>query len=257
MLETFQTTITQLRRDRTVRVLLPSGYAGGERRFPVLYMHDGQNLFRDEDASYGTSWGVADHLARHGPDLIVVGIDSPRDARRVDELAPWPNREAAGALHAEVRAGIGGEGGTYVDWIVHELKPTIDRRYRTCPDDSAMAGSSLGGLVTLYAACRHPALFRRIAAVSNAFWFNQTEIEELVRRSDLSPLERVYLDVGTDETSGDAFGPETYVTSNQAVVRLLEGRVPRLRFDVVEGARHDEGAWRSRFGSILEFLYGP
>jgi predicted alpha/beta superfamily hydrolase len=257
MLETFQTRITPLGRDRTVRVLLPHGYAGGERRFPVLYMHDGQNLFHDEDASYGTSWGVADRLAQHGPDLIVVGIDSPRDARRVDELAPWPNREAAGALHADVRAGIGGEGGTYVDWIVHELKPTIDRRYRTRPDDTAMAGSSLGGLVTLYAACRHPTLFRRIAAVSNAFWFNQTEIEELVRRSDLAPLERVYLDVGTDEASGDAFGPETYVAANEAVVRLLEGRVPRLRFDVVEGARHDEAAWRSRFGSILEFLYGP
>jgi predicted alpha/beta superfamily hydrolase len=257
MLETLETTITPLGRERTVRVLLPPGYEAGGERFPVLYMHDGQNLFRDEDASFGTSWGVADHLARHGPGLIVVGIDSPRDLRRIDELAPWPNRSAAAGLHPEPDVGIGGEGGTYVNWIVNELKPTIDGRYRTRPDDTSMAGSSLGGLITLYAACQHPTTFRRIAAVSNAFWFNQAEIEDLVRRSDLAALERVYLDVGTDEASGDAFGPDAYVASNRAVHRWLEGRVPRLRFDVVEGARHDEAAWRDRLGSIFDFLYGP
>jgi len=257
MLETLETTITPLGPERTVRVLLPPGYEGDERRFPVLYMHDGQNLFRDEDASFGTSWGVADHLARHGPDLIVVGIDSPRDARRVDELAPWPNRAAAAELHPEANVGVGGQGAAYVGWIVGDLKPMIDRRYRTRPEDTAMAGSSLGGLITLYAACQYPTVFRRIAAVSNAFWFNQADLEELVRRSDLSPLERVYLDVGTDEASGEAFGPDAYVASNRAVFRLLEGRVPRLRFDLVEGARHDEAAWRSRLGGILDFLYGP
>lgn len=256
MLETFRTTITTLGRERTVRVLLPDGYDRTDRRFPVLYAHDGQNLFRDEDASFGTSWGLPDHLARNGPEIVVVGIDSPRDVRRIDELAPWPNREAAAALHTETRAGSGGEGGAYVAWIVRELKPEIDRRYRTLPDESAMVGSSLGGLVTLYAACLHGSVFRRVAAVSNAFWFNQPEIEELVRRSDLSALERVYLDVGTAESSGDAFGADTYVASNRAVHRLLEGRVPRLRFDVVEGATHDEAAWRARVGGILEFLYG-
>jgi predicted alpha/beta superfamily hydrolase len=256
MVEHFTVTITPLGRERTVGVYLPPGYAAGEARHRVLYMHDGQNLFRDEDATYGVSWGLADHLTAHGPEVIVVGIESPRDLRRIDELAPWPNRTAAAGLHAETRAGFGGEGELYLDWIVHELKEEIDRRYRTLSVESAMAGSSLGGLLSTYAACRYPDVFRRVAAVSSAHWFNQQEIEDLIRRSDLSSIERFYMDVGTDERSGERFGPDVYVASNRSVHELLKERLTRLRFDVVEGATHDEAAWRRRLPAMVEFLYG-
>lgn len=255
MLERFTTTITPLGRERQVQVYLPSDHATCDERYPVLYMHDGQNLFVDADATHGTSWGVADHLEAHGPALIVVGIESPRDETRIDEYTPWPNPAFAQTRRPGATRGLGGEGWAYVEWIVEELKPAIDARYRTRPAATAMAGSSLGGLISLYAACVYPSVFRRIASVSSAFWFNQAELEDLIRASDLSALERVYLDVGTDEST-DPDMAARYLRSSDAVHALLAGKVDRLRYDVVPGGEHHESAWRRRVPDVLAFLYG-
>jgi predicted alpha/beta superfamily hydrolase len=254
VIERFTATITPLARSRTIRVYLPPRYRGGIRRYPTLYMHDGQNLFGDGDAPEGIDWGIAAHLDAHGPELIVVGIDSPRDLMRFDELGPWASDEVAREYWESGRTGVGGQGRAYVDWIRYELKPLIDRRYRTAAR-TAMAGSSMGGLISLYAGCVHPDVFPRVAAVSSAFWFSQREIEEFVRTVDVAAIERLWLDVGTAEASGTVAGAECYVRSNLAVHELLAGRVERLHFEIVEGGEHHESAWRLRFPRIVSFLF--
>lgn len=255
MLDEFMVRMTPFRRDRKVRVYLPVGYEESEKSYPVLYMHDGQNLFRDEDASFGTSWGIADHLDSTGRELIVVGIDCSQEGfGRLNEYSPWVNPTVGRELLG-VDEPLGGEGEAYVDWIVRELKPLIDARYRTIADDAAMAGSSMGGLISTYAACIWPSVFRRVAAVSSAYWFSQADMEALIRQSDLSAVERFYLDVGTCE--GDsAEGRSRYVASSTAVYDLLKGKAQVVHFHIAEGAEHNEAAWRKRVPAILEFLYG-
>lgn len=257
MLEEFSVTITPLGRERRLRIYLPDGYAASSRAYPVLYMHDGQNLYRDEEASYGMSWGIAEYLDSRALDLIVVGIDSSTEGlQRLDEYAPWPNPDLTRRLFGEsVTNGFGGEGRAYVDWIVQELKPLIATRYRTLPDQTGMAGSSMGGLISTYAALAYPRVFRRVAAVSSAYWFNQGEIEGLIETSDLSAIERFYMDVGTNEWTL-AIDPETYIQSSKSVYPLLRQKIERIRFDLIEGAEHNERAWRQRLPALFGFLYG-
>lgn len=254
MLEEFVVQMTPFARERKVRIYLPVGYEETATAYPVLYMHDGQNLYRDADASFGTNWGIADSLDATGRGLIVVGIDCSQEGfGRLNEYGPWVNSTVGQELLG-VNEPLGGEGGAYIDWIVQELKPMIDQRYRTLPDDTAMAGSSMGGLISTYAACVYPSVFRRVAAVSSAYWFSQPEMEALIRRSDLSAVERFYLDVGTCEGDSPA-GRARYVESSKAVYDLLKAKAGRVRFAIAEGAAHNEAAWRQRVPAMLQFLY--
>jgi predicted alpha/beta superfamily hydrolase len=256
MFEHFNVTITPFNRERTVRVYLPKGYENEtSKRYPVLYMHDGQNLYKDEDASYGMSWGISDFLDESGMELIVVGIDCAHGTQRLDEYAPWVSKEL-GEIFTEEKREIGGEGKEYIDYMVHELKPMIDRTYRTIPEETSMAGSSMGGLISTYAACVYPSIFKRVAAVSSAYWVNQKEIEELIRLSDLSAVERFYLDIGTAESTESADNQKN-IDSSEKVYKLLKDKIElsRLRFDVVEGAVHNELAWKKRVPEIFAFLY--
>lgn len=248
--------MNSLKRDRMIRVYLPKSYPESTISYPVLYMHDGQNLYKDEEAVFGTSWGVTEVLDRNSLDLIVVGIDSPSHGwRRFNEYGPWENRDLGDSLCGSPRI-LGGEGDRYVKFIAEQLKPWIDEQYRTHPEDAAMAGSSMGGLISTYAACRYPHIFRRIASLSSAYWFNQKEIEALIDESDLSAIDKFYLDVGTHESTGDIITPRHYVEAGKAVYNRLKTKVGNLRFQLVEGGIHHESAWRSRFPEVLQYLYG-
>lgn len=255
MLEQFTMTITPFGRERRVWVCLPQAYAGGAEHYPVLYMHDGQNLFRDEDASYGMAWRIGDYLDQHGPELIVVGIECSHEGlQRLDEYAPWPNPDLIKSLFGESFGATGGEGRAYIDWVARELKPLIDQRYRTLPEQTAMAGSSMGGLISTYAACAYPSIFRRVASLSSAYWFNQPEIEALIRSSDLSAVERFYMDVGTNEWTV-TIDPAAYVRSSEAVHPLLAAKIERVEFAIIEGAEHNERSWSARLPQLFAFLY--
>lgn len=254
MLQQYSVRLTPLGLDRMIRVYLPRAHGQDGTRYPVLYMHDGQNLFRDQDASFGTCWGVAEYLEQSGREIIVVGIDCNHEHyHRFNEYAPWENRELGPKLFG-VPDAFGGQARIYVDWIVRELKPFIDSRYRTLPDQIAMAGSSMGGLVSTYAACTYPTLFRRVASLSSAYWFNQQELEAYIRQSDLRHLERFYMDVGTEEVTG-VVDRQTYIDSSQAVYALLREKVANLRFAVIEGGVHNESAWRARLPQVFGYLF--
>lgn len=244
-------------RERTIRVLVPSGDRG--RRFPVLYMHDGQNLFRDEEATYGTCWRVGEALAALGMDLLVVGIDSnPVGHGRLDELSPWVNdwiqHKTTGL---SIDRAVGGEGDAYFDFVVNELKPLIDQRYPTRPDRGAtfVAGSSMGGLASLYGACRHPEVFSRAACFSSAFWFAQRPLMDFLAEARLP--DRVYLDVGTAEGSRQNNEEErlAYIHDTQTVHDLLASRMPAgaVKAVIDEGGLHNEAAWSRRLPAALRW----
>ena len=182
---------------------LPVSYHDSDNRYPVLYMHDGQNVFEDEGAIKGISLGLKDYLNQNKLELIVVAIDlNPEGEERINEYCPW----VTGAIAEKVighPSSSGGKGEQYLDFIVNELKPLIDSKYRTLENQTSMAGISLGGLISTYAACRYPHIFKRIVAISPGYYRNQEELEIFVRNSDLSGVEKFYMDFGTNEIAND------------------------------------------------------
>ncbi|MFC0189374.1 alpha/beta hydrolase [Fictibacillus aquaticus] len=254
MIKQFTVNMTPFNRLRTVRVYVPKSYeTDTDKRYPVLYMHDGQNLFKDEDASFGVSWGISDYLDIAEIDLIVVGLDCSQEGyQRLDEYGPWVNKDVGKKLIGEDKP-FGGEGEEYIDYVTHELKPMIDAKYRTQPDNTLLAGSSMGGLITTYAACKYPLIYKRAASVSSAYWFSQELLESYIQSNDLTAVERFYHDVGTKESSSD-ISSQDYINSSKAIDELLQKKVSDCRFEIVEGAEHNEAAWRERFPRILDYL---
>lgn len=242
---------------RNLVIYLPEEYAcEPQRRFPVLYMHDGQNLFDAATSAFGVEWGIdetAQALVRAGEvePLIVVGIYT--EANRLDELAD---------TYSE-KYGQGGKAPLYARFLVEEVKPFIDRTYRTKPDraNTGVGGSSLGGLVSLYLVETHPEVFGRCAAVSPALLWNDGALLKRWQRDHAKlPLERtkIWLDVGTAET-GPNMRARDYVNSVRSLAKVLEqaglAEGSQYRFVVAEGAEHNEAAWRERVPEVLRFLY--
>ncbi|HEX2779229.1 MAG TPA: alpha/beta hydrolase-fold protein [Gemmatimonadaceae bacterium] len=243
--------IPQLGRTRRVWVYLPPDYATSTRRYRVLYMHDGQNAF-DAATSFAGEWGVDETLdslfARGDSGTIVVGIDHGAN-HRLDEYDPW--------RATNPRYG-GGEGEAYTRFLVETLKPWIDARYRTIPDraHTAIAGSSMGGLISLYAALTRPEVFGRAGIFSCACWIARDSVYALVRRARprAGATPRLYFVVGGEETADDE-----PVRDQDAIVKMLrDGGWPAdsLRALVVEDGKHAEWFWRREFPAAYQWLYG-
>ena len=231
----------QLGNRRDVDIYLPPSYAVGEERYPVVYMQDGQNL-SDPSMAFAETWhldSVLEGLAGAGIEPIVVGVHNTD--RRLSEYSPFPDKKHGG-----------GRGDAYLAFLIRRLKPRIDRLFRTRPSAShtAIAGSSMGGLVSLYAWLRYPDVFGLAAAMSPALWFGRDRLFDFARSAALPPG-RLYLDVGTSEgdtTLRDARALWACLQDKRAAER------PELTYIEDEGGRHDEGAWGRRLGGALEFL---
>lgn len=228
-------------------VCLPEGYdREPEKRYPVLYMFDGHNVFFDEDATYGKSWGMKDYLDDHPRDLIVVGIECNDEGwRRLNEYSPVD-------FSYEGIGDIKGEGKVYMDWLVGTLKPYIDGTYRTLPDreHTAIAGSSMGGLMSLYAACDYNEFFGRAACLSPSLWVNQKATVGLLKKASLSPDTRIYMDYGSEELHNHEASPEAL---RSAVDILLQKEV-KLTFRIVPGGSHCEASWEKQIPVFMQCL---
>ena len=227
---------------RDVWVYTPAAYEKSDEPFPVLYMHDGQNLF-DPRTSFAGEWGVDLAMAkarRKGRRAIVVAVPN-MGIDRMREYSPFTD-----ARHG------GGGGDAYVDFLLNTLKPLIDSRYRTRPERefTGIAGSSLGALISLYAFFRAPASFGYVGALSPAFWFAEGGIFPFVRDAEYV-RGRIYLDVGAREGAGT-------LANAQAMRDLLEskGYEQGKDFMWVQDRRgmHNEAAWGRRMRSALPFL---
>ena len=239
-----------LDRTRTIRVYLPPGYGQGHKRYRVLYMHDGQNLF-DDATSFVGEWGVdesLDALAKSdGIELIVVGIDHGND-KRLSELRPWAHPRFGPA-----------EGDAYLDFVVKTVKPFMDSTYRTRParKDTGIMGSSLGGLMSDYAMFRHPRVFSRIGIFSPSFWIAD-EIYPYTEARKLPHATRIYMMVGDNEgeEEGDKDKTVDRVRQMEAVLLRSQGKRIALATLVRPGSSHNEAAWRREFPDAIRFLFG-
>ena len=252
MLEIFPIYITPFKQERLIRVYLPKNYNMENKRYPVLYMHDGQNVFRDKDAIGGKSLKLEDYLDKTEMKVIVVGIDQNSEERK-NEYCPWVSGEYSKKILGYTSS-EGGKGTEYIDFIVNELKPHIDNKYLTLPDQSAMAGISLGGLISTFAACRYPYVFTRVAAISSAFYRNQEELEKLIIRSDLSSIEVFYLDCGTKEASSEELISKEFIASNNSIYEILREKIPNTKFDMIHDAEHNYSFFKERVPEIISFL---
>ena len=229
---------------RDILVYLPSSYDKNDRPYPVIYMHDGQNLF-DPATSFAGEWGVDSAMAkapRKGRRAIVVGIPNA-GAGRIGEYSPF----------VDARIG-GGQGDAYLDWLEETVKPLIDSRYRTLAsaEGTGIAGSSLGGLISLYAFFRNPSRYGFVGALSPALWFADRDIFRFVESAGYV-RGRVYLDVGTREGGG------TLANAHQMRDQLLAAGYQRgkdLMWVEDKGGMHNEAAWGRRWRTALPFLLG-
>ncbi len=232
-------------------VYLPPVYdAQPDRRFPVLYMQDGQNLF-DPNTSFtkGMYWRMgetADELIAAGEiePLIIVGIYNTGE-HRIDEYTPVEDKRLGG-----------GQADAYGQMLVEELKPFVDRTYRTLPGEAncGLGGSSLGGLVTLYLGLRYTWLFSKLAVMSPSVWWRNRAILKTVAKIPRKPDLKIWLDIGTKEGQRalpDARGRKLALVKKGWVL----GR--DLSYLEVPDAQHNESAWAVRVGPMLKFLFPP
>ena len=188
------------RRPRTVYVYLPDQAQEDEdARFPVLYMFDGHNVFFDEDATYGKSWGMGEYLDGTETPLIVVAVDCnhrPPNGR-LNEYSPY-------TFDDPTFGHITGYGRRVMRWMAHTLKPLIDERYPTLPERETtwIAGSSMGGLMSLFAVSEFNHVFSRAAALSPSVWAGHCKMEQTIRHTKFGPDTVVYMDYGSEELKG-------------------------------------------------------
>jgi predicted alpha/beta superfamily hydrolase len=238
-----------LEHDRDVLVWLPPGYEApdDDSRYPVLYMHDGQNLFEPDTSFQGEHWRMGETAAAliaagEIEPVIIVGIYNTGDHRK-DEYTPTRDTKLGG-----------GDAADYGRMIIEELKPLIDRTYRTRADagSTGIGGSSLGGLVSLYLAFTHPRVFQRVAALSPSVWWNWRAILKTVRQSRSKPPLKIWLDMGTAEGKK---GLDDARLLKAALVGLGFAVGVDLHYAEYEGATHSETAWAERVGPMLKWLF--
>lgn len=238
-----------LGRKRDLIVYLPPGYyEQPSRRYPVLYLQDGQNLF-DPATSFirGKYWRVAetaDELiaAREIQAMLIVGIYHAGE-KRMQEYTPVPSKKLGG-----------GKADRYGRFMIEELKPFIESAYRTLrgPAHTGLGGSSLGGLVTLYLGLRFPQVFGKLAVLSPSVWWGGRWIHEFTSRARIELRPRLWLDIGTQEgirIVGDVARLRDILVTNGWVL----GR--DLHYEEIPGATHDEDAWARRVGPFLRYLF--
>ena len=234
-----------LERKRQLRIYLPPGYTGSKKRYPVLYMHDGQNLF-DDATAYAGEWKVdetLDALAREGKlEMIVVGIDNGQE-KRMTELNAWDNEK------------IGkGEGRAYTDFIVRTVKPMIDRTYRTLPGraHTAIMGSSMGGLASHYALVQYPQVFGKAGVFSPAYWTAQPAFGFVAARP-VPKDARVFMLMGGKE------GPQMVSDVKRMAQVLKKTGHPAANtvLKIVPEAEHNEAFWAGELREALLWMFAP
>jgi predicted alpha/beta superfamily hydrolase len=240
--------------ERDIIVYLPPGYEQERRRrYPVLYLHDGQNIF-DGATSFipGGEWRMdetAQALIQAGEirPLIIVGIYNA-GTDRIDEYTPTRD--------AEVKQG--GRADFYGRMLVEELKPFIDAAYRTRrgPESTGLGGSSLGALVSLYLGLKYPRVFGQLAIVSPSVWWDQRMMVRGVQALGKKTRTRIWLDVGTKEGRQPTDAVNNARLLRDALIAKGWRENADLKYVEDEGAEHNEKAWAERGGPLLKFLYG-
>ena len=249
MVKKWEVTIPKLsgEKARRVYVCLPESYEeNGEKRYPVMYMFDGHNVFFDEDATYGKSWGMKKFMKQSKKQLIIVAVECNHEGNgRLVEYSPMQYENAQ-------MGKIRGKGNVYMNWLVSTLKPYIDENYRTLPDrkNTIICGSSMGGLMALYGACVYNHVFQRAACLSPSLWVSPGKVLEMVARSHIRRDTTIYMDYGEQEMFNHAANQEALISTSHL---LLTKRV-NLALRVVPGGNHSEASWEKQIPIFMDCL---
>ena len=243
--------------NRPLHIWLPDDYFETEARYPVMYFFDGHNLFRDEDATYGKSWGMKEFLESWGKKMIVIGIECGHDGEeRLSEYLPYPANKST--YFSQFRP----MGDETVQWILSEVKPLVDLEYRTVPfrECTGIAGSSMGGLMALYAATHYNRWFSKGGCISSAVGFCMRPLMADLRKSSISPDTRIYLSWGSREAHGirnpekDDHTSKTYGW-NKKVAEYVRSRGVTAKMYCQVGGGHCEADWEKLVPDFMNFLW--
>ncbi len=243
-------------KNRPLHIWLPDGYDSSTERYPVMYFFDGHNLFLDEDATYGKSWGLLEFLQSWEKPLIVVGIECGHEGNeRLYEYCPYHFR---GKFWGDLR----GTGGSTMRFMAEELKPLIDREYRTVAsrEATAIGGSSMGGLMSLYAAVKYNSVYSKAACLSSSISPCMPSLREDILGSSIEPDTRIFLSWGTEEArgrrrsqTGDYDTPTA--KNNFELAQKLEEKGALTRVVCQRGGGHNEASWEKLVPGFMDFLW--
>jgi predicted alpha/beta superfamily hydrolase len=239
----YQFVMPELERQRSIRLYLPPSYQTSDKRYPVIYMHDGQNLFDDLTAFSG-EWQVDESLNqladKQGLEVIVVGIDNGGDLR-MNELSPWENKRFGEA-----------QGKQYMDFVVDVVKPYIDTNFRTQSDrlHTAIMGSSMGGLISHYGVHAYPEVFSKAGIFSPAYWYSQDVFS-------FTKFKKAPLDARLYVMYGDKEGDGMIADTDKMLRQLRQQGHPRQNFlfKRVPNGEHNEQLWRTEFTEAVQWLF--
>ena len=248
MIYTWKVKIPALSGDaqRLVYLYLPEDWKNSGKRYPVLYMFDGHNVFFDTHATYGKSWGMGEYMDENHKQMIIVAVECNHEGhQRLSEYSPvdfvFPD---AGS--------VVGQGKQYMEWLVNTLKPYIDANYPTMPEreHTSIAGSSMGGLMSLYAVCDYNHVFQKAACISPSFWISKDKVLDIVANSNIAADSSVYIDYGSLELPDHSNSSEALFS----VARLLLTRRARVALKIVPGGAHNESSWQKQIPHFMEYL---
>ena len=249
MLKKWDVTIPELAGDtpRQAYIYLPDGWEKNpEKRDPVLYMFDGHNIFLDEDAAFGKSWGMKQFMDDTGKELIIAAVECNHQGnRRLAEYAPFPYRNKAHG-YTEGAAPI------LMNWMVNTLKPYIDQHYPTLPqrEHTIIGGSSMGGLIALYAVSAYNHVFQRAACLSPSLWVCPRKVLTMLRNSSMAADTVLYMDYGQLEMGNHRENPWIL----RRTVRLLMKKKVNLAFRIIQNGNHSEASWEKQVPVFMECL---
>ena len=242
--------------NRRLHICLPDNYYETQERYPVMYFFDGHNLFSDAEATYGKSWGLSAFLSRWNRPMIIVGMECSHEGNeRLVEYCPYNYR---GKFWGDIH----GTGKATLEHMARELKPEIDRQFRTYSfrEATGIAGSSMGGLMALYGVVMHNHIFSKAACVSSSIGPGMKELMQDISDAPISPDTRVYLSWGEEEAKyfGDKDLPALTTKTaqnNYTIAGLLNQRGCATRVVCQYGGNHCEKDWEKQVPGFMTFLW--
>lgn len=250
MIKKFDIYSESLNRNVHIHLYLPNQYELKTKRYPVIYMYDGHNLFYDCDATYGKSWGLKDYLDNHNKEYIVVGMECNHEGnQRLNEYCPYQ-------LNNSRFGDIEGKGILYMDWVIEELKPYIDEHYHTLKkrEYTMIAGSSMGGLMSLYTIIKYNDYFSKAACLSSSIMLCMNELIKDIEVTKLYKDTKIYLDWGSDESRNKE--GLAYVTKrNLDIAHYLQEKGVQVYSNLVINGKHNEATWEKQIPVFMDYLW--
>lgn len=237
--------ITPFNKDRMLHIYVPDSYFEEKKTYPVLYMFDGHNLYRDEDATYGRSWRIADTFKHFNIEMIVVGLECNHEGReRLNEFCPYVCSGHLGELD--------GRGTPLMQWMTTELKDYIDDKYRT-NGTNYIGGSSMGGLMAYYGCMKYPKVYQGAACLSSAIGICMPQLLAQTMTQRGLKNHRFYMSYGTEETR-DKQSLAHVIRNHMALSNILQDKGAKVTIDVIVDGKHNEATWDKQVYHFIRYL---